>query len=186
MGDKMRNRILTKESVLEAAEIIIINEGMDHCSMRRISGALGVAVGTIYNYYESREELLVDLFTISWNKTIKKAKSVVEPSKPRDQQLMNFINVINLDVANRNGLGKEVYIFNSYVKEVETNTLNIRNELRAILELILNQKKGRKVADLILSHWIMTIYIDSLVNDRVMSSDEMVMLKQLIDVDFIV
>ncbi len=184
MGDAMRNRILTKESVLEAAEVIIVNEGMAHCSMRRISGALGVAVGTIYNYYESREELLVDLFTISWNKTIRKAKKVVDQSVPRKVQLTEFIDVINSDVANRNGLGKEVYIFNSYVKDVETNTLNIRRELRTILESILNQRKGHKEADLILSHWIMTIYIDSLINERAMTDHEMTMLAQLIDVDF--
>ena len=182
----MRNRILTKESVLDAAEKIIVAEGMKQCSMRRISSALGVAVGTIYNYYESREELLVDLFTISWGKSVMKARRVVNPAIGRHIQLNQFFDVINEDVANRHGLGKEIFIFNNYVKDINENTLSIRRELRAIVDEILNQKEGHEVSNSILSRWIMTVFVDSLIDDRVMTDAEMSMLSQIIDVEFII
>lgn len=180
----MRNRILTKESVLDAAEKIIVEEGMAQCSMRRISSALGVAVGTIYNYYVSREELLVDLFTISWKRTVSKVQSVVDPSRARGDQIGEFFDVILEDVKNRNGLGKEIYIFNSYVKEVEENTLNIRKELSRILASILNQKVGEEKANEVICLWMITIFVDALINERELSDVERKMMVKIIAIDF--
>ena len=180
----MRNRILTKESVLDAAEKIIVEEGMSQCSMRHISSALGVAVGTIYNYYSSREELLIDLFTISWKRTVMKAQSVVDASKERGLQITEFFDVVMADVKNRNGLGKEIYIFNSYVKDVEEKTLNIRNELSLVLEAILNQKTGEEKANKVLCRWMITIFVDALINERELTDDERLMMIQIIELDF--
>jgi len=180
----MRNRILTKESVLEAAGKIIVEEGMPQCSMRRIASVLGVAVGTIYNYYKSREELLVDLFTISWKLTIQKVQSVVDPSRSRGEQLADFFDTIMEDVKTRNGLGKEIYIFNSYVKVVEENTLNIRKELSRILASILNQKAGEEKANEVICLWMITIFVDALINERELSDHERQMMVQIIAIDF--
>lgn len=180
----MRNRILTKASVIDAAEKIIVDEGMAQCSMRRISGGLGVAVGTIYNYYGSREELLVDLFTISWKRTIQKVQSIVVPSRSRGVQITDFFKVITEDVKNRNGLGKNIYIFNSYVNAVEEEIFNIRNELSLILASILNQKVGDEKANEVLCHWMITIFVDALINDRNLTEDEWSMMVQIISFDF--
>lgn len=180
----MRNRILTKEVVLDAAEKVIINEGMAQCSMRRIASELGVAVGTLYNYYDSREALLVDLFTISWKRTIKGAENVVDASQGRWHQLEQFFDVINEDVKNRHGLGKEIYIFNSFRKESNEGVLNIQRALLQVVEEILNQKKGAEVENKVLSGWIMTLLVDALVNEREMTPSEMKMLAQVIEVDF--
>lgn len=180
----MRHKILTKEIVLEAAERTIISGGMAQCSMRRISKELGVAVGTIYNYYESREDLLIDLFTISWKRTIKNATSIIDPTKERRVQLEQFFDVVKEDVKNRQGLGKEIYVFNSFREERNEDVLNIRRELLTVVEEILNQKAGSEVPNKILSGWVMTILVEALVNERDMSSQEMRMLSQVIDLEF--
>lgn len=152
--------------------------------MRRISGELGVAVGTIYNYFESREELLVELFTISWKRTIEHVEGVIDASKEQWVQLKTFFEVIAEDVKSRNGLGKEIYIFNSYKEQRDEHVLNIRVELLHVVERILNQKSGSEEANEILARWIMTVFVDALVNDRIMTHNEMQMLSQVIATDY--
>ncbi len=92
--------------------------------------------------------------------------------------------MVNEDVKNRHGLGKEIYIFNSFKEQRDENVLNIRLELLSIVGRILNQKAGAEKANVILSRWIMTVLVDALVNDRTMKSEEMDMLSQVIDTDF--
>ncbi len=54
----MRKKILDNKDVLDVAELIIEKEGLDKCTMRRIARELGIAIGTLYNYYKPREALL--------------------------------------------------------------------------------------------------------------------------------
>ena len=65
----MRNKISSKEAIIATGEKIIMEEGLAKCSIRRIAKELSLAVGTIYNYYPSREELLLQVFHVSWEKS---------------------------------------------------------------------------------------------------------------------
>ena len=180
----MRNKILTKQSVLEAAEKIIVKDGMSSCSMRRIASGLGVAVGTIYNYYDSREELLIELFTISWDRTVANARKLVDPSECPWRQIERIINLVEDDVKNRNGLGKDIYIFHNYQEEVLKNTLNIRDMLTEVIVQVLNQKVDAEEANLVLGRWLMTVLIDALIAGRRIDDFEMNMIRQVVELDF--
>ena len=53
-----RLRSATKASILQAAEEAFIEAGMDSARMESIAARAGVAVGTLYNYFEDREALV--------------------------------------------------------------------------------------------------------------------------------
>src|SRR5260221_8802071 len=57
-----RMRLAVHESLLEAAERALVEEGVEGASLQSIARRAGVAVGTIYNYFVDRQELFRELF----------------------------------------------------------------------------------------------------------------------------
>lgn len=51
-----------REKILEAAQGLIMTEGMDALSVRKLAAASGLALRTIYNLYGNKENVLVALF----------------------------------------------------------------------------------------------------------------------------
>jgi len=54
-------RAAYREAILTAAEKIILRDGYQSAKMADIAEATGVSVGTLYNYFESKEAVLVAL-----------------------------------------------------------------------------------------------------------------------------
>jgi AcrR family transcriptional regulator len=63
--DRLRARLrhAVHESLLEAAERSIVEDGVEGASLLSIAKRAGVAVGTIYNYFHDRQELFRELFS---------------------------------------------------------------------------------------------------------------------------
>ena len=109
----MRKKVVNKETITEMAEKLIREEGLDKCSMRRISKELGIAVGTVFNYFESRERLLEAVFTSSWSKTADRIESVTAEEISTMDSLRRMTEIILEDIANRGGIGGQLMISDS-------------------------------------------------------------------------
>lgn len=59
---RARLRVAVRDSILEAAELAVVEEGLEGASLLSIAQRAGVAVGTIYNYFADRQELFRELF----------------------------------------------------------------------------------------------------------------------------
>lgn len=57
-----RFRAATREAILEAAAGLLTTDGAAHIRMEDIAGRAGIAVGTLYNYFEDRPALVRALF----------------------------------------------------------------------------------------------------------------------------
>ena len=49
---------LTRRSILQAARRIADTDGVDHLTMRRLAGELGVMPNTLYSYFPHKDALL--------------------------------------------------------------------------------------------------------------------------------
>jgi AcrR family transcriptional regulator len=58
-----RLRESTSAAILDAAEEVAAKEGLAGASLQAIAHAAGIAVGTIYNYFDDRQKLIDALFT---------------------------------------------------------------------------------------------------------------------------
>jgi AcrR family transcriptional regulator len=60
---KLRERLkgATRDAILEAAARVFSSGGATHARMEDIAGSAGVAVGTVYNYFEDRTALVTAL-----------------------------------------------------------------------------------------------------------------------------
>ena len=52
-----------KQQILDAALIVFSQKGFDQASIDDIAQAAGIAVGTIYNYYPSKRDILISLIS---------------------------------------------------------------------------------------------------------------------------
>jgi AcrR family transcriptional regulator len=52
--------VAVREHILDAAHRVIVREGLAQASTRAISEEAGVAIGTLYNYFEDRQQLVAE------------------------------------------------------------------------------------------------------------------------------
>jgi AcrR family transcriptional regulator len=66
----MRQKVTSRDKILEAAMEIAIREGVDHVSIRKLANACGIAVGSMYNYYPDKETLISAVSERFWDKIL--------------------------------------------------------------------------------------------------------------------
>src|SRR6476659_8497010 len=59
-----RIRLATSAAILAAAEEVFAAEGLEKARMNDIAARAGVAVGTLYNHFKDRDDLLAGLLTV--------------------------------------------------------------------------------------------------------------------------
>lgn len=55
-----------RELILNEAKKILYNEGYGGISIRRVAKECDIAIGTIYNYFPTKKELIVEMMTDFW------------------------------------------------------------------------------------------------------------------------
>ena len=63
-----------KRTLLLLAGKIECEEGIDAISMRRLASEANIAVGTVYNYFESKQEVLLALTEAYWEDALKQMR----------------------------------------------------------------------------------------------------------------
>lgn len=71
--------------LLDCARRIECEEGMDAVNMRRLAFEADIAVGTVYNYFDSKQAVLFELTEEYWNNAFVEMQSKVTAEKFSDQ-----------------------------------------------------------------------------------------------------
>src|SRR5215217_4751484 len=120
-GDRSDKRV----RILSAAERVFAKRGFFAARVSEIAKDAGVADGTIYLYFKSKDDLLISLFESRMeqvNTALREAISNVPASKPTDQ-LRSFIRVylklVNDEPAAAEVLTIELRQSSKFMKEYE-------------------------------------------------------------------
>jgi AcrR family transcriptional regulator len=106
-GDVMPKIIKdVEDTVRNCAKELFVELSYTNVDMRMISKKSGVAVGTIYNYYENKKELYVSILKESWQNTFDKLDAISKLTVSLREKLRKFITTLYEDIESRNGLGK--------------------------------------------------------------------------------
>ena len=65
-GDKMNYSVTSKDLLLQAAKGIVQKDGMEKLNIRAISKECGISVGTVYNYFPSKADLIFAMVEDFW------------------------------------------------------------------------------------------------------------------------
>lgn len=62
----MKKAVISKESLLEVAKDIVFKDGLDKLNMRNLAQKADVSIGSVYNYFPSKNDLLLDVIEDFW------------------------------------------------------------------------------------------------------------------------
>ncbi len=83
-----------KETILQKARRILLEEGLGALNMRALASEAGVAAGTLYNYFPSKEELISAVLTEDWKKMLSQMKKDVAEAQSAIEGIESVFNAI--------------------------------------------------------------------------------------------
>ena len=94
----MNNAVTSKEDILKASRELIRKKGHNSINMRSVADEANIAVGSIYNYFKSKEELTIAVIVSVWFDIFHSSNTSLESD--------NFVNSVetifkNLEKGNK-------------------------------------------------------------------------------------
>jgi len=80
-----------KMKILEAAKVIIGQEGFNQFSMRRLAASLGMTATNIYNYYASKDAIYLGVQTAGFAMLLEKFQHIALNNHLPNQRLEGFV-----------------------------------------------------------------------------------------------
>lgn len=65
-GDELNTGITSKETIMKVCRDIVASKGLTAVSMRSVADKSQIALGTLYNYYDNKDELLLATVEDIW------------------------------------------------------------------------------------------------------------------------
>ena len=138
-GDVMPKIIKDVEKTIRGCALeLFVELSYTNVDMKMISKKSGVAVGTLYNYYENKKQLYISILKESWENTFNKLDAISELTISLGEKLRKFISALYKDIEARNGLGKA--LINTSVADLKDDKeINgLKNSLILRVENFLN------------------------------------------------
>lgn len=74
----MNRSATSKELLLKTATEIAYHEGISKLSIRRVAAESGIAIGTVYNYYPAKSDLILAVMEDFWRRVFHRSRFDVE------------------------------------------------------------------------------------------------------------
>lgn len=152
-----------KEKIITEGRKILLNKNYKELSIREIAKQCGIAVGTFYNYFSTKEDLVIEIFKDDWNKVFDLTKKLRDMDDTFKNKIACLYEVMDEFISKYITIFYEIAMLNGYeqkeIKEIDKFTF-IYTELALIIED--EKKKGNikskieslKLAQLIVSNLI--------------------------------
>ncbi len=129
-----------KEIIREAAIKVISSMGFYNTKTASIAEEAGVAVGTIYNYFKSKEDILEYIFFVEFEKRLNYLQDVKQKNLPVFDKLLLFLEKHFEEVRNNPELGRILVREKEFPRKKENAAIaGYLNRLPALIEEILKQ-----------------------------------------------
>ena len=90
-----------RQCLLDCARRIEYTEGMDALSIRKLASEANIAVGTVYNYFESKQEVLLAMTEEYWREALREMQGTITAERFSEQirQIYAFLGYKMTDCA---------------------------------------------------------------------------------------
>lgn len=131
-----------KGLILKEAKRILYREGYTSISIRKIAKECDIGVGTIYNYFPTKKELIIEMMSDFWEGFFKDVEIVLNSNKSFYQKLNGIFNSV-FDFTKKfreTWLSNELYFSPGYIESgVERKNIYI-DKLIAIIKQMIDEK----------------------------------------------
>lgn len=128
-----------KELILNKAKEVMHNEGYSSVSIRRIAKECNVSIGTIYNYFPSKKELVVEMMVNFWKECFYDIDNVVKSDVDFYNKLRIIFNNLNrfLQEFKEGWLRTNIYSTPDYIESgVQRQNVYISHLVNTIEDLL--------------------------------------------------
>ncbi len=135
----MNKTVTSKEAILSAGKEIIMKHGYNALNMREVAKHCGVAVGSVYNYFDSKGDLVIATVESIWIEVIDNCASFKNQKKFEQSVVVlfnsikmcsdkysSFFSMHSMGVANVDK-DKGRKVMNKYFTVIKENLLDILN-----------------------------------------------------------
>ena len=98
-----------KKEILDVAEELFATKGYDSASTTDILERIGIARGTLYYHFKSKEEILDALIERTIQGVLQKAKAVLSSDMPALYKLIAFVGSLNVDTDIGNEIADQAH-----------------------------------------------------------------------------
>jgi AcrR family transcriptional regulator len=175
----MRKKKMTREGILEHAEHLLRTEGDDACSMRRIAKDLGVASGTIYNYYGTRDELFVDLIDSLWKKSLMGLYVYINTEMELMDKLKLYHENLSSVLEERFGMGKNAVV--RYGKAGKQIKRNFRKKMTEQIEVMIDDIPRNESQKEFIARWLYTLFMDEMAYNEPIDDDAWIVIGEILN-----
>ncbi|MCY6355132.1 TetR/AcrR family transcriptional regulator [Clostridium sp. ZS2-4] len=92
--------------ILNAAYELFCECGWQNTDMRKIAAKAGIGVGTLYNYYENKNQLLINVFKLSWQNTVIKLENAMKIQSEPKEKINLFMEILHDGLNSRRNIGR--------------------------------------------------------------------------------
>ena len=85
---------LKRDIILKAAIKVFAEKGYHSCRTLDISGAAGVAYGSLYQYFKSKDDILLSIFRDNWNFLLQRMEKIKQTDNSPIDKLMGIFDFI--------------------------------------------------------------------------------------------
>lgn len=121
-----------KTVILSIAKDIILNIGIDKLTMREVSKKSGIAVGTIYNYFPTKKDLVIELVGNYWDQYLK----IVEDIDKQNSDLYVKLHKIFIEMDTFIKTFSEVWI-KDYAPKYSNDGIDKKNNFIEKLNILM-------------------------------------------------
>ncbi|QNU67742.1 TetR/AcrR family transcriptional regulator [Ruminiclostridium herbifermentans] len=128
-----KNLSNVKEDILLVTRQLLKDTGYTSLSIRQIAAKCGVALGTVYNYYNSKNEIVAEILGNEWNLMLRKIEQQTKAYAKAIDKLEIVFNELKYFMNNVHGFWFDTYPMgndtNMSVCEIKEKKLLLRNQL---------------------------------------------------------
>jgi AcrR family transcriptional regulator len=135
-----------KQLILGKAKEILYNQGYHKLSMRSLSKECDIALGTIYNYYPTKKELIVEMMADYWQNYLDSVEEIVNSNEDIYIKLNGIFNELEIFIKNfrQYWLTPELYDSREYVEGGLKKEYIFMGKLIEMVEDILIKEQANK------------------------------------------
>lgn len=132
----MNKTVTSKEDILSVSRELAAEKGIQEINMRSVAARCGVAVGSVYNYFSSKNALMIAVIDSIWNEIMqgiadrqtsscftKKVESLFYGVKSGGEKYPLFFSIHSMSIA-KSGKEKGRETMNQYFECIKADLLN--------------------------------------------------------------
>lgn len=134
-----------KETILKESKILLVEKSYSGFTIRELSKRCNLSVGTIYNYFSTKDHVINAVFYEDWNKALKRMENINTEYNTILEKLNEVYKELNTFLTNYITIFQDI----SLTSKSNTNPNHLESLYKLINDIIIFEKeKGNVTSNL--------------------------------------